>query len=165
VTSLAAVLTEHGAQVRVLTDSSLPAPRRADQIDALLLESPLPSEVKSFAAIGPPVIVLTEHTGGEGDAPIGAFALLHKNGSLAELSLAIKAARAERARTAGLPLTLRQRQVLELLADGLDNAHIAERLGISQRTARAHVSGVLERLGVENRTQAAVTALRSGWLG
>jgi DNA-binding NarL/FixJ family response regulator len=35
---------------------------------------------------------------------------------------------------------------------------------ISQRTARAHVSSVLERLGVENRTQAAVVAIRSGWI-
>jgi DNA-binding NarL/FixJ family response regulator len=62
------------------------------------------------------------------------------------------------------PLTERQHEVLRLLADGLDNAQIALRLGISQRTARAHVSSVLERLGVENRTQAAVTAVRRGYI-
>ena len=48
--------------------------------------------------------------------------------------------------------------------EGLDNAQIAARLGISERTARAHVSSVLERLGAANRTQAAVAAIQRGWL-
>ena len=55
-------------------------------------------------------------------------------------------------------------EVLELIVEGLDNAQIAARLGVSERTARAHVSSVLERLGVANRTQAAVAAVQRGWL-
>ena len=154
--------------MRVVADPSVPAGRRSERIDAFLLESPLPSEVVSFARIGPPVIVLAERVGAEdveAGESLGAHTVLDKNGSLAELSIAITNARGERARAPGVELTLRQRQVLKLIADGLDNTQIAARLGISQRTARAHVSSVLERLGVENRTQAAVTALRSGWLG
>ena len=48
--------------------------------------------------------------------------------------------------------------------EGLDNRQIAQRLGVSERTARAHTSGVLRRLGEPNRTRAAVAALRRGLL-
>ena len=76
-------------------------------------------------------------------------ALLAKNATLAELSVAIKQRRARGAPRAAPHdlLTPRQREVLELIVEGLDNAQIAARLGISERTARAHVSSVLERLG------------------
>jgi DNA-binding NarL/FixJ family response regulator len=85
--------------------------------------------------------------------------ILRKNASSAELSIAIRRALELRRSDLTSALTTRQRQVLALIAAGLDNAQIAGRLGISTRTARAHVSGVLERLGVENRTQAAVRAV------
>jgi len=62
-------------------------------------------------------------------------------------------------------LTRRQREVLGLIVEGLDNKQIAERLEISERTARAHVSAVLRSLGVSNRTQAAVAAVQRGILG
>jgi D-alanyl-D-alanine carboxypeptidase/D-alanyl-D-alanine-endopeptidase (penicillin-binding protein 4) len=54
--------------------------------------------------------------------------------------------------------------VLELIVEGLDNSQIATRLGVTERTVRAHVSAVLERLGVSNRTQAAVAAVQRAWL-
>jgi DNA-binding NarL/FixJ family response regulator len=95
---------------------------------------------------------------------LGASAVLAKNASLAELSIAIRRALERSSTEIVRALTARQREVLSLIADGLDNAEIAERLGISQRTVRAHVSALLERLEVSNRTQAAVTALRSGWI-
>jgi DNA-binding NarL/FixJ family response regulator len=168
VMSLAALLSQRGAEVRVLAEPSLAAVGSSgDRVDAFVLESPLPSQLAAMAGAGPAVIVLAEHVGTEeieAARSLGAYAALDKNASLAELSMAIGNARGGRD-APGWELTRRQRQVLELLADGLDNAQIATRLGISQRTARAHVSSVLERLGVENRTQAAVAALRSGWLG
>lgn len=55
-------------------------------------------------------------------------------------------------------LTSRQRRVLELLAQGLSNKHIARELDISEITVKAHVSLVLRKLGVANRTQAAIEA-------
>ena len=87
--------------------------------------------------------------------------MVEKNAGLAQLSIAIKRA-AEDARSDPLrDLTRRQLEVLKLVAEGMENAQIASRLGISQRTARSHVSSVLSRLGVENRTQAAVTAVNA----
>jgi two-component system, NarL family, response regulator LiaR len=59
-------------------------------------------------------------------------------------------------------LTPRERQVLELIAQGRPNKLIARELEISEKTVKAHVSRVLEKLGVSDRTQAALYAVRSG---
>ena len=60
------------------------------------------------------------------------------------------------------PLTEREMEVLKLLAQGLPNQEIAEKLVISERTARTHVSSILGKLHLANRTQAALYALREG---
>lgn len=59
-------------------------------------------------------------------------------------------------------LTPREREVLPLLGEGLTNRQIARRLGISEKTVKAHVGGVLRTLGVADRTQAALVAARAG---
>ncbi len=60
------------------------------------------------------------------------------------------------------PLTAREVQVLELLAEGLPNKAIAERLGISDQTVKFHVSSILGKLGAANRTDAVRRAVRRG---
>jgi NarL family two-component system response regulator LiaR len=167
--SLAALLSHRGAQVQLLDD---PAGAMTDlvkgRIGVLVLESPLSSDLARAVDAGLPVIVLEERIDPD-DArhavSLGARAILGKNGSLTDLTRAIRDAVEQPPPQPIGELTARQREVLRLIASGLDNAQIATRLGISQRTARAHVSGVLERLGVANRTQAAVTAVRRGWVG
>ncbi len=57
-------------------------------------------------------------------------------------------------------LTKRQRDVVEYLARGLTNSEIADELGLSESTIRVHVSTILDRLGLSNRTQVAVWADR-----
>jgi DNA-binding NarL/FixJ family response regulator len=57
-------------------------------------------------------------------------------------------------------LTKRERQVLTLLADGLSNRRIAQDLFISQKTVSVHISHILAKLGVTNRTEAAAAARR-----
>ncbi len=59
-------------------------------------------------------------------------------------------------------LTEREIEVLTLVAQGLNNADIADRLVISPRTVSVHVSHILDKLELENRTQAALYALRVG---
>ncbi len=60
------------------------------------------------------------------------------------------------------PLTERETQVLSLVAQGLSNQEIAGKLIISERTVRTHVSNILGKLHLANRTQAARYALREG---
>lgn len=60
------------------------------------------------------------------------------------------------------PLTERELEVLRLVAHGLANKVIADRLEISERTARTHVSNILEKLHLANRTQATLYAIRKG---
>ena len=60
------------------------------------------------------------------------------------------------------PLTPREIQVLELLAEGLANKAIAERLGISDQTVKFHVASIYGKLGAANRTDAVRRAVRRG---
>jgi len=60
------------------------------------------------------------------------------------------------------PLSERERQVLQLLSQGYSNPEIAQRLHLARGTVRNYVSSILQKLGVADRTEAAVEALRRG---
>jgi NarL family two-component system response regulator LiaR len=62
-------------------------------------------------------------------------------------------------------LTPRERAVLALIGRGLPNKRIADELGIAEKTVKVHVSHVLAKLGVDDRTQAALFAVREGLVG
>jgi NarL family two-component system response regulator LiaR len=64
--------------------------------------------------------------------------------------------------TSPLPLTPSETEVLRLLAQGLDNAAIAQRLVVTKRTVQNHVSNIYGKLGVASRTEAALLAIRHG---
>ncbi|AUG76420.1 LuxR family transcriptional regulator [Kitasatospora sp. MMS16-BH015] len=67
--------------------------------------------------------------------------------------------------TAPLPrLTEREGEVLRLIAEGLTNGEIAERLVVSVETTKSHVGSVLAKLGVRDRTQAVIAAYESGFV-
>lgn len=61
-------------------------------------------------------------------------------------------------------LTKRECQVLQLLSEGQSNRKIAETLVISEKTVKNHVSNILQKMNVNDRTQAVVTAIRNGWV-
>jgi DNA-binding NarL/FixJ family response regulator len=62
------------------------------------------------------------------------------------------------------PLSKREMEVLAQLTRGLSNKEIATELGISHQTVKNHVTSILRKLGVEDRTQATLYALRRGWV-
>jgi DNA-binding NarL/FixJ family response regulator len=109
----------------------------------------------------------------------GAAGYLLKDADADEVAQAIRAALAgqmhldpsvarlladsvRRPRPAKADLTPREREVLGLLAQGASNRQIAEKLVVSERTARTHVSAILGKLGLASRTQAALWAVREG---
>lgn len=66
--------------------------------------------------------------------------------------------------SADSPLTPRELDVLRLIADGVGNVEIAERLHIGLGTVKGHIRDILEKLSAADRTQAAVNAMRRGYL-
>jgi len=108
----------------------------------------------------------------------GAIGYLLKDLSADELAQAIRAAHAGRATLSpeaaqalietanqslepGLALTERERDVLALMVEGLNNTQIAARLTVSPSTIKSHVSNILAKLGVASRTEAVSLALRN----
>jgi len=108
----------------------------------------------------------------------GAIGYLLKDVSADELVRAIRAAHAGRATLSpeaaqalvektnqppapGLDLTEREREVLTLMVEGLNNTQIAGRLIVSSSTIKSHVSNILSKLGVASRTEAVTLALRN----
>jgi len=107
----------------------------------------------------------------------GAISYLLKDVSADELAQAIRAAHAGRGTLSpdvaqtlihaatqppapGHDLTERERAVLALLVEGLNNTQIAEKLGVSPSTIKSHVSNILSKLGVASRTEAVALAVR-----
>jgi DNA-binding NarL/FixJ family response regulator len=63
-----------------------------------------------------------------------------------------------------IPLTVRELEILRRVGDGMTNAEIADLLGISSQTVKNHVTAILRKMAVNDRTHAVVTAFRRGWL-
>ncbi len=80
-------------------------------------------------------------------APEAAEALIHT-------------ARSSETNALGHDLTDREREVLELMVEGLNNNEISERLIVSRSTVKFHVSNILSKLGVSSRTEAVALALQ-----
>lgn len=100
---------------------------------------------------------------GDDQAPDGMPPRLEPVGAGGGLALAERPAVAPPAAPPLPPLTRRQYQVLELLAEGMSNAEIGRRMGLNLSTVKSHVTGVLRALNVTSRTQAVLAFKRSEW--
>jgi DNA-binding NarL/FixJ family response regulator len=125
-----------------------------------------------------PVVLLTPQP----DVPLfnqirhaGTGALLQSDASIEQIIQAIKAVAAgltvldsalslqsSEHENLAEPLTPREAEVLQLLADGLGNKDIAAKLGISEHTIKFHIRSILGKLGAASRTEAVARGLRSG---
>ncbi|MDZ7843567.1 MAG: response regulator transcription factor [Anaerolineales bacterium] len=153
----------------VLMDLAMPGMDGVDTTQAIRKEFP---QIQ--------VIALTSFTQGDlvkNALKAGAIAYLIKDVSADELAQAIRAAHTGQAtlspnatqalvqssnqpRVPGQDLTEREREVLVLLVEGLNNTQIAEKLTVSPSTIKSHVSSILSKLGVANRTEAVTLAFR-----
>ncbi|WP_426244556.1 response regulator [Nocardioides sp. LHG3406-4] len=159
---------------------------RQTRPDVVLMDLQMPgvdgvSATRSIVAEGlADVLVLTSFSDGErivAALDAGAVGYLLKDAepddliegirsvSRGESPLDPKAARAllgARRPTPTVELTPREREVLELVRQGLANKQIGRRLGISERTVKAHLTAAFSRIGVADRTQAALWMERQG---
>lgn len=157
---------------------------RQHQADVVIMDLRLPG-ISGFETIkilhrqmpGLGILVLSNYEGSEDvhrALSLGALAYLTKDASadlLVEAILSVKAGKryvpaaigsllAER--VPGSELTGRERDVLYLLAKGRSNREVGEALNISENTVRIHVSRILDKLGVTDRTQAVLLAIQKG---
>jgi DNA-binding NarL/FixJ family response regulator len=155
--------------------------------DIVLLDLRLPGVdgtalIEPLRAAGPRVLVLTSATdpawaeravkgGASGvvykdidpDALVRAIRSVHDGNVLLALGAAASLRDGHPGRDGAMDtLTPREREVLGHITAGRSNREIARALGVSEKTVKAHVSAVLAKLGVQDRTQAAVLAVRHG---
>jgi len=101
---------------------------------------------------------------------VRAIHVLHAGGTFYQPALTEKLLRGARSQAAQLPqppvlvepLTAREREVMRLVAGGCSNREIGLALGAAEATVKVHVSSILSKLGVRDRTQAVLRALESG---
>jgi NarL family two-component system response regulator LiaR len=157
--------------------------------DVILMDMVMPvmdgaTATRAIRQIHPHVQIIALTSFKEGDIiknalEAGAIGYLLKDISADELAWAIRAAYAGRATLSpeaaqalvetanqppppGLDLTGREREVLSLMIEGLNNTQIAGKLTVSPSTVKSHVSSILSKLGVASRTEAVALALRNG---
>jgi DNA-binding NarL/FixJ family response regulator len=154
----------------LLLDLKLPGVDGFGVLGQLAERSPATRALVLTSVVDPAQVTLALRAGAAGflykdvdpDALVRAIRSVHDGHTvLAHEAAAVLAVRHGGQDGRGLDaLTGREREVLSLLAGGRSNREIARTLGVSEKTVKTHVSAILAKLGVADRTQAAVLAVR-----
>jgi DNA-binding NarL/FixJ family response regulator len=175
-----------GWRVEVRTPGQLPGlTREHPGVVALALgEAETRRALRAMSGLGrrPAVIALSDEPGRlwtSGWRALGLRAVLPRHATPAELGAAVRAVHAgllavhpdalaapavpSSSRASGT-LTSREREILELIAEGANNRVVAARLAISRHTVKFHVASILAKLGARSRTEAVARAVRAGVL-
>lgn len=153
----------------VLLDLKLPGMEGVAVLGSLLADSPGLRVLVLTSATDPAAASLAMRSGAAGvlykdidpDALVRAIRSVHDGNVLLAPEAAGSLMRSGHDAVAGIEaLTAREREVLAELAKGRSNREIARALHVAEKTVKAHVSAVLAKLGVQDRTQAALLAVR-----
>ena len=125
------------------SSTQTPVPKATPVFDWPVVDAPRVDNLQQSAAAG----------AGE------LLSVLHINGGLV-----IRPRQPDIAPVQAQPLTDREREVLALVAEGNSNKIIGDRLVISERTVKSHLTYIMTKLRASDRTHAVVTAVRLGWL-
>lgn len=162
------LVAEHDPDV-LLLDLKLPTTSGLDVLARLRAAGTRTRTLVLTSAAGPATPALALQAGAAGllykdvdpDALVRAIRSVHDGHTvLAPAAAGLVTARPGTAVRGISALTGRERQVLDLLADGRSNREIARLLTVSEKTVKTHVSSVLAKLGVADRTQAALLAVQ-----
>ena len=153
----------------VVTDVRLPDGSGLDVVRALRKENKLVGLVVLTMYAGDEQLFAAMDAGASGfvgkDAPTSTVIGAARQAVVSPLTftcMGLAEAMVRRMSSGAPRLSDRERQVLELLAEGLGVTAIAERLYLSESTAKSHIGRIYEKLGSANRAQALVTAMRMG---
>lgn len=125
------------------TSTQTPVPKATPVFDWPDIDAPRVDALRQSAAAGASELL----------------SVLHINGGLV-----IRPRQPDIAPVQAQPLTDREREVLALVAEGNSNKIIGDRLVISERTVKSHLTYIMTKLRASDRTHAVVTAVRLGWL-
>ena len=125
------------------TSTQTPVPKATPAFDWPDLDAPRADDVQQSAVAGASELL----------------SVLHINGGLV-----IRPRQPDIVPVQAQPLTDREREVLALVAEGNSNKIIGDRLVISERTVKSHLTYIMTKLRASDRTHAVVTAVRLGWL-
>lgn len=143
---------------------------------AIIIMSPMPQDTELFEAIrsGARAYLSKQATAKDiiatirqvhlGDFPLNESLLGHPKVAERVLLEFQNLARNQRLDGLTAPLSRREMEVLEHIRDGYINKEIAHRLCLTEQTVKSHVTSILRKLDVNDRTQAVLTAVRLGWI-
>lgn len=132
-----------------------------EPVIVLLIDELVESEIAQYLQVGIRAILPSDATS---DEIINAIKAASVGLTVLSSEIPILIPSASPRETQTTPLTAREVEVLEMLAEGLGNKAIALRLNLSEHTVKFHISSIFSKLDVSSRTEAVILGAKQGWI-